>query len=43
MTCDKCGTDVAGRMAWVREWKVVTPAGVRAEVRYTCDECEVTR
>lgn len=42
-TCHKCKRPLrVGESAWVEDWKVITPDGVRTETRYTCDDCEAT-
>ena len=39
-SCHTCGrTLAAGESAYADDWKVVTPEGVRAETRYTCEGC----
>lgn len=42
VTCQGCGHELTeGETAWAADWIVITEAGPRREVRYTCDDCEV--
>lgn len=43
-TCQVCKRVLReGESAWASDWTVISLAGARTEVRYTCDDCEAAK